>query len=129
MIKMLWAATAAVATLAACAPAHVNPQDVTLNNLQAGATISSPLVITGDAAAGWYFEAQFPVRLVAADGAVLAEAPARAQGDWMSMTRPTFRAELTFTAPPGTRATLTFEQDMPGEGHEPRTFAVPVVVR
>lgn len=78
-----------------------------------GATVSSPLVVTGEARGGWYFEASFPVKLLNDDGEVLAEAPAQAQEDWMTEEFVPFTVELKFTAPSGTEGTLVLENDNP----------------
>jgi hypothetical protein len=79
--------------------------------------VSSPLTVTGEAA-GWYFEAEFPVRLEDANGNVLAQAPARAQGDWMTVDFVPFTVTLTFVArPPTDTGKLILEKSNPrGEG-------------
>ena len=48
-----------------------------------GETVAPPLVVAGEAPGGWYFEADFPLRLEAADGRVLADSFATARGEWM----------------------------------------------
>ncbi len=77
------------------------------------ATVGSPLQIRGQARGGWYFEASFPVRLEDANGTVLAQAPAQAQGDWMTTEFVPFEATLTFTAPTTETGTLILEKDNP----------------
>lgn len=67
---------------------------------RADAVVTSPLVVEGEAA-GWYFEGEFPVRLVDANGADLAWASAWAQGSWMTAEAIPFKATITF-APPAT---------------------------
>ena len=63
-----------------------------------GATISSPLTITGRARGNWFFEATFPVTLVNWDGLIIAEGYAEAQGEWMTTEYVPFTAKLNFTA-------------------------------
>lgn len=65
----------------------------------AGATVTSPLAISGEARGGWYFEASFPVRLEDSEGNVLAEGFATADGDWMTENFVPFTAELQYPAP------------------------------
>lgn len=94
----------------------------------ADSRVFSPLVATGIAPGDWYFEAVFVAKLVGADGAVIAEAPARAQTDWTTPGDKTFMAELPFTVAADTPATLILQEDMPREGEEPREVRVPVVL-
>lgn len=94
----------------------------------ADARVTSPLIVEGTAPGDWYFEAQFPVQLRAVDGAVLAEAPARAQSDWMTEAPVPFRGELTFSVRQNTPATLVLQEDMPGEGATPREITIPLVL-
>ncbi|WP_167755760.1 Gmad2 immunoglobulin-like domain-containing protein [Vitreimonas flagellata] len=94
----------------------------------ADARVTSPLIVEGTAPGDWYFEAQFPLQLRAADGTILAEAPARAQSDWMTEAPVPFRGELRFRVSQGTPATLVLQEDMPGEGAIPREVAIPVVL-
>jgi hypothetical protein len=64
-----------------------------------GSAARSPLVVEGSAPGGWYFEASFPVRLEDAAGRVLAEAPAQAEGEWMTPGEVPFHAVLEFAQP------------------------------
>lgn len=72
---------------------------LTIASPREGETVTSPLVVTGEARGGWYFEASFPVRLEDASGRVLAEVPAQARGEWMTADDVPFVAELTFSVP------------------------------
>ena len=49
-----------------------------------GELVTSPITITGEARGSWYFEGSFPVKLIDASGRILAQGPAKAQGDWMT---------------------------------------------
>lgn len=72
-------------------------------------TISSPLVVRGEARGNWYFEATFPLVLVDWDGRIIAEGFAEAQDDpengsadgagWMTEEYVPFEGELTFEQP------------------------------
>ncbi len=61
-----------------------------------GQTITSPLLITGEARGNWYFEATFPIMLTNWDGLIIAEGYASAQDDWMTENFVPFAAELEF---------------------------------
>ena len=93
----------------------------------ANATVTSPLHVTGIAPANWYFENQFPVRLIDAQGNTIAEAPATPRVNWMENTEPKeFDATLTFSATGP--ATLVLQEDNSGDRPTPRETRVPVVL-
>lgn len=76
----------------------------------------SPLLVEGEAG-GWYFEGEFPVRLLDGNGAVIARGSAMAQGDWMTTDLVAFRVTFTFAPPDTAIGTLVFEKSNPrGEG-------------
>src|SRR6266545_1564234 len=66
----------------------------------AGSLVTSPLTVRGRARGPWYFEAEFPVRLVDANGVVIAAGSARSQTEWTTPDFVPFAATLEFTAPP-----------------------------
>lgn len=131
---------ACLLALAACSPAappaETTPAttelaatpEVAVDSLQAGARVTSPFVVEGTAPGDWYFEAQFDGKLVGADGAVIAEAPARAQSDWMTEAPVRYRAEFTFAVTQDTPATLVLQEDMPADNAAPREVRIPVVL-
>lgn len=75
--------------------------------------VTSPLEVTGQARGTWYFEANFPVKLLDADGNVLAQIPAQAQADWMTEEFVPFKATLEFEMPTTATGTLILEKDNP----------------
>jgi hypothetical protein len=102
---------------------------IMVDNLQLGATIASPLVITGKARGTWYFEASFPVELVNSQNTVVATGIAQAQSDWMTMNFVPFKTTLTFLAPISNNmnATLVFKKDNPsGEPQNDDQMRFPV---
>ena len=125
---------ALLASLAACSPpaappaeapdtsAAVAPATSDLAQVSAptaNAAVTSPLHVTGIAPANWYFENQFPVKLLDAQGNVLAEGPATPRVNWTENAEPKeFDATLSFTATGP--ATLVLQEDMPGQGATPR---------
>lgn len=94
---------------------------------QPGATVTSPLMVSGRARGGWYFEASFPVRLLDADRNELAIAPAQAQGDWMTTEFVPFSVTLNFTTT-ATNGLLVLEKDNPsGLPENDASIEIPVV--
>ncbi|MEX1028052.1 MAG: Gmad2 immunoglobulin-like domain-containing protein [Candidatus Paceibacterota bacterium] len=77
------------------------------------AVVSSPLTVAGEARGNWYFEADFPVRILDANGNELGVVPAQAQGDWMTAEYVPFSAELTFSTPSTDTGTVVFERSNP----------------
>jgi len=96
----------------------------------AGATVSAskPILVTGQAVGGWYFEASFPVILAAADGRVISQAVAKAGGDWMTTKFVPFTANITFVKQtPGTRGFIILKNDNPsGQASTSRAVEVPI---
>ncbi|PIP87015.1 hypothetical protein COW81_02430 [Candidatus Campbellbacteria bacterium CG22_combo_CG10-13_8_21_14_all_36_13] len=89
------------------------------------ATVSSPLIITGQARGYWFFEATFPVILTDWDGLIIAEGYAEAILDpndetstWMTEDFVPFKATLEYTVAPETlnvsnRGSLILRKDNP----------------
>lgn len=77
------------------------------------AVVSSPLTVRGRARGAWYFEADFPVRLLDGDGEELAVAPARARDDWMTDDFVPFEVTLTFPEPATGTGLLTLDRANP----------------
>jgi len=102
--------------------------DLRIETPEPDARIASPLIASGVANNTWYFEAVFPARLMAHDGTMIAEAPAIAASNWMTPGDVPFNVEMAFTVDEETPATLVLEEDMPGEGAEPRQVRIPVVL-
>ena len=133
---MLRAAFAiAILALAACTDTQeakiqrsAGADDLRIETPEPDARITSPLIASGVANNTWYFEAVFPARLMAADGTLIAEAPAIAASDWMTPGPVPFNVEMAFTVEQETPATLVLEEDMPGENEEPRQVRIPVVL-
>ena len=79
----------------------------------ADATVGSPLQLAGEARGPWFFEASFPVTLLDANGAVLAQSPAQARGEWMTEAFVPFTAQLTFPPPTTPTGTLVLSKHNP----------------
>ncbi|HEX8660515.1 MAG TPA: hypothetical protein VF686_01520 [Brevundimonas sp.] len=136
--KITTAALIALAAWFAAFPGHAGPQDEpertprealalaaggdpvlhdaamvkVLTNVAPTAVVTSPLHITGIAEGGLFHEGVFPIFLIGEEGCVLAQAPARPLTDWMTGGEVAFEATVVFSAPPGSWATLVFEEDV-----------------
>jgi hypothetical protein len=95
---------------------------------QSGARVTSPLTVTGTAPAGWFFENQFPVRLLDAQGAEIALAPAHPRVNWTEPGDKEFDAIIAFNVTRETAATLVLEQDMPPEDGPTAQVRIPVTL-
>ena len=109
------------------AVAETTVELATVTTPASGAIVTSPLQVSGVAPANWFFENQFPVRLLDASGAEITMAPAHPRVSWTDPGPKEYDAELTFTATGP--AVLVLEEDMPGEGNEPRQVRIPVVLQ
>lgn len=79
-----------------------------------GQAVTSPLTVTGRARGNWYFEASFPVELrTAADGRLLAQTAAAAQGEWMTEAFVPFIATLEYTATSAIDVLVVLKRDNP----------------
>lgn len=94
--------------VAASIPDLINVSQPTINQ-----TVSSPLVITGEARGKWYFEASFPVKLLDANNQEVARGVAQAQGDWMTENFVPFTVSLTFSQPATASGQLILSKDNP----------------
>lgn len=70
---------------------------IKITNPRPNQTISSPVIIKGQARGSWFFEASFPVVLVDWDGKIIAEGTARTKSDWMTTDFIPYEATITFT--------------------------------
>jgi len=86
---------------------------VVVKKLKANQIIESPLKIEGEARGNWYFEGDFPVKLVNKNGDVLAQGIARALSDWMTTDFVPFELVLNFNPGEAGEGTIIFEKDNP----------------
>lgn len=110
--------------------------EITVSSVNAGARVSSPLVVEGLVKSDWIFEGQFPAR-IEVDGKPVAEAPAMYElpldGSYPETMK--FRAELAFEVTADTPATLVLQEDMPAPvsadsdvAGPARTLRIPIVL-
>ena len=86
---------------------------IIVSNPRPNDTITSPLVIEGEARGYWFFEASFPVALLDGDGNEIAIGIAQAQSEWMTNDFVPFEATLQFTNPVSGNGTLILHRDNP----------------
>jgi hypothetical protein len=94
-------------------PAPVENSQIRVDSPLLNALVSSPMRIRGEARGTWYFEASFPVKLLDANGKILTQAPAQAQGEWMTTNFVPFDFTLAFPTPTTATGVLVLEKDNP----------------
>jgi hypothetical protein len=100
-------------------PAAVTTGGINVIGPPPNSRTNSPLIASGQAPNNWYFEAQFRAELIAADGHIIAEAPARALTDWTTPGPVPFRVEMPFEIAHDQAATLLLQEDMPPDADHP----------
>lgn len=86
---------------------------IRVTNIVPNQEITSPVVIEGEARGGWFFEAQFPVKVVGSDGKILGTTVAQAKGEWMTNDFVPFIATVDFETPIFASGTLILQKDNP----------------
>lgn len=89
-------------------------EEIKLESPLAGATISSPLAISGVATGAWMFEGSMNAVLTNWDGEIIGEALLSAEGDWMTEELVPFSGTMEFDTPDyGERGSLIIEGSNP----------------
>lgn len=78
-----------------------------------GAVTGKDFSIIGEARGNWYFEASFPIQVLAEDDSVLVDTFATAQGEWMTTEFVPFRADIQVPATYSGKATVILRKDNP----------------
>ena len=101
---------------------HVFPQGNCMSDLiyvespLPGSRIESPLSIWGHARGKWFFEGDFPIALVDANGKHIAQGYATAKSGWMTEMFVPFESVIKFKTPrSGSKGTLILKKDNPTE--------------
>jgi len=87
---------------------------VTMPN--AGAAVTNPIKIAGQARGTWFFEASFPLIVTNWDGLIIGQGYATADGDWMTEEFVPFTGAVSYDLPEDTpykRGALIFRKDNP----------------
>ncbi|MCE9540956.1 Gmad2 immunoglobulin-like domain-containing protein [Candidatus Kaiserbacteria bacterium] len=94
------------------------------------AIVEKVFVISGTAPGPWYFEASFPIKVIDANGNVIANTHGQAQGDWMTTGLVTFTATASTTAAYSGPATVVLMRDNPsGLPENDDSVSVPVTIK
>ncbi len=94
------------------------------------AAVLKTFTVSGKARGPWYFEASFPVVVTDANGAVLAQIPAHADGDWMTNDFVPFSASITISNGYAGPATVTLKKDNPsGEPQNEASVSYEIVIQ
>lgn len=114
-------------------PTSVTPPETSINDLiqveipKPQEMVTSPLRVSGEARGTWFFEASFPVTLKDANGKVLVQTHAQAEGDWMTENFVPFFVSFNFPKPETDRGVLILEKDNPsGLPEHDRKIEIPV---
>lgn len=86
-------------------------ESIQIQNIIPQQKIASPVLIKGVARGSWFFEAVFPVRLVAEDGTLLASGIAKADDNWQVDSFVPFHAQLIFTSIGHTSGVIEFHKN------------------
>lgn len=107
-------------------PPHIRDL-IIVDSPEPGDLITNPLVIEGRARGTWYFEGDFPVKLLDVRGNLLATGIAMAQGEWMTEDYVPFTVTLEFVVPETKEGNLVFERNNPSDLPEnSQKFELPV---
>lgn len=102
---------------------------VTVTTPRPGATVDQMFIIAGSAPGPWFFEASFPIKIIDANGSVILNTHATAQGDWMTTDLVTFTATASTTGYVGP-ATLVLLRDNPsGLPENDDSVEIPIVIQ
>ncbi|MBP6860530.1 MAG: hypothetical protein KBC38_03160 [Candidatus Pacebacteria bacterium] len=110
-------------------PTYVNasPDLITVSTPTPGAVTGKPLIVKGEARGTWYFEASFPIEVEDADGNVIANGYAEAEGEWMTEEFVPFTAAVTIPAGFIGDATLIIKNsNASGEPERDRSLSFPI---
>jgi hypothetical protein len=75
----------------------------------------SPMWVVGRARGTWFFEAEFPVRLLDANDSLVTMGTAHANGEWMTPEYVPFALMLNFSPPASDIGTLVLEKSNPSD--------------
>lgn len=124
------AASSSPASSSASTTPSVSTADIRVTLPHSGATVTSPLTVTGEARGNWFFEGSAPVYLMDASGRKIAEGQINSTGDWMTTNFVPFTGVLTWTGTTtgtSTAASVVFMNDNPsGNPSLQKSVTVPV---
>lgn len=86
---------------------------IRVSSPQSNAVIQSPVLVEGKARGAWFFEADFPVRVLDTEGRELGVGIAHALSDWMTEDFVLFQVQVSFTKPLTPTGFVVLEKDNP----------------
>jgi Immunoglobulin-like domain of bacterial spore germination len=102
--------------------------DIHVTSLLPDGIISGTASIFGKARGTWFFEGSFPIVVKNADGDVVAQGIATAQGDWMTEEFVPFEATIEIPPSASGNGTVVFMKDNPsGLPENDASMRIPVV--
>ncbi|MDP6775444.1 MAG: Gmad2 immunoglobulin-like domain-containing protein [Candidatus Latescibacteria bacterium] len=105
--------------LSAVDPSGESGPHIVVESPSPGSVIASPLRVSGRARGTWFFEGDFPLLLLDAQGNVLARSYATARGAWMTRDFVPFEGTLEFRSPEaGINGILRLIKDNPSNRRE-----------
>jgi len=94
-----------------------------------GAVTGKKFKIVGEARGVWFFEASFPIKVLAADGTTLAIGIAQAEDEWMTENFVPFSADITIPATYIGPATIVLQKDNPsGDPAHDASASFPITI-
>jgi hypothetical protein len=97
-------------------------------NIKQDDVVASPLIVSGRAKGTWYFEGEFPIRIMDGQGNFFAEGNAIAKGEWMTPNWVPFEATLKFQKPSTKNGFLYLMKNDPS-GMPQNSYSVSVPIR
>ena len=99
---------------------------ITIDNPRPNQVIASPLLIEGQARGTWFFEGDFPLKLLDEQGEIIVEHYATAQCGWMTEEFVPFNAEIEFNTTSTKGALLLIKDNPSGLPENDDQLIVPV---
>ncbi len=102
--------------------------DIVVSTPASGASVASPIQLSGKARGSWFFEGSAPVAVVDLNGTILGRGTIQAQGEWMTTDFVPFKGSVSFSPTSSTTAAaLLFMNDNPsGLASTSKYMALPI---
>lgn len=108
---------------------NASKEDIKIELPLPGHVVGKEFTVLGQAKGAWFFEADFPIRVLDKEGEEIAVGIAQTKSDWMTEDFVSFKAEVkipeSYTGP----ATLVLEKDNPSDLRElDGSVSFPIVI-
>jgi hypothetical protein len=109
---------------------NATPDLISVTSPTPKALLDKEFTISGSARGTWYFEATFPVIVKDLNGNVIAQVPAKANGDWMTTNFVPFTVTIKIPATYSGPATIVLKKDNPsGLVQNDSSVSFPVTIK